>query len=75
MTTSPATLVVPCAGAVATAMLVRTPLMDAERSIAVPLLPKGTETPLRAATVGAAGVATVRLIVAGADVPPGPVAV
>ena len=56
-------------------MLVWTPVIDPLRSIAVPLLLKATETPLRSATVGAAGAATVRLTVPGPEVPPGPVAV
>ena len=71
---SPDTLSEPCVGAV-TAMLVWTPVIDPLRSIAVPLLLKVTETPLRFATVGAAGAATVRLTVPGAEAPPGPVAV
>ena len=73
--TRPVTLVVPCAGAVATAMLDAMPDTELERSTAVPLLLNATATPERAATAGAAGVATVNDTVAGADVPPGPVAV
>ena len=71
----PVTLVVPCAGAVATVMPVETPDTELERSITVPWLLNATATPERAATVGAAGIATVSDTVAGADVPPGPVAV
>ena len=72
---SPATLVVPCAGPLATAMLPCTPLIAALVSMAVPLLPYGTATPLILATEGAAGDPTTMPTVAGAEVPPGPVAV
>ena len=75
MATSPLIVTEPCAGAVATAMAVWTPLIDPERSIAVPALPYGTATPVLLVTLGAGGTATVRLTVADAEVPPGPVAV
>ena len=71
----PETLAVPCAGAVATAMLDATPETEPERSIAVPWLLNATATPERAATTGAGGVATVNDTLAAVDVPPGPVAV
>ena len=75
MTTSPDTTTVPCAGPEATAMLLCAPVIEPARSMAVPELEYGTVTPDRSATAGAAGVPTVRLTVAGAEVPPGPVAV
>ena len=75
MTTSPAIEVVPWLGAETIAMLACTPVIEADRSMAVPLLFHGTATPDRSAATGAAGVATVRVTVATFDVPPGPVAV
>ncbi len=71
--TSPAMLVVPCAGAELTLRLLCTPLTEAVRSIGVAVL--YATLALLAATVGAAGVATVSVTVAAAEVPPGPVAV
>ena len=72
--TKPTTLVVPFVGAVATATLDATPETELLRSIVVAVL-RATFTPERAAAVGATGVAIVRVTLAGADVPPGPVAV
>ena len=69
----PANDTVPCSGAVTIWILVTTPLMCAVRLIADVVL-NSTVTALSAA-VGAGGAATVRLTVAGAEVPPGPVAV
>ena len=68
----PFTVVVPCAGALVTVTPVATPLMEPVRSIAV-AVPVATEM-IFADTVGAPGGPTVKVAVAGGDVPPGPVA-
>lgn len=73
MATLPDTVTVPFVGAVLIAIVLATPVIALVKSMA--LLPlKGTVT-VRATTVGAPGVATTKVTVAGADVPPEPVAV
>ncbi|MNC77992.1 hypothetical protein D3C75_1300960 [compost metagenome] len=56
-----------------TARLECTPVIDVDRSIVWPELSKGTVTLTDDAT-GTAGAWTVTVTVAGAEVPPGPVA-
>ncbi|MNT67027.1 hypothetical protein D3C72_2051390 [compost metagenome] len=56
-------------------MLACTPVIEPDRSMAVPAPLYGIATPLLSAATGAAGAATTTLTVAGAEVPLGPVAV
>ena len=60
--------------AVAIAMEVRTPLIEPDRSTAVPALLNATVTPTRSEATGAAGTATVKETVAVFDTPPAPTA-
>ena len=73
MITFPLIVVNPWIGSDATAMLEYTPEIDAVRSIGVAVF-CGTVTLLPETTGGPGGL-TVMLTVAGAEVPPGPVAV
>ena len=69
----PFTVTLPCCGGTVTETVVATPPIDADKSIAVAVL--NVTVTLFAAAVGAPGVPTSRVAVAGGDVPPGPVAV
>ena len=73
VTTLPATDVVPCAGAATMEILEEIPLICAVRLIGDETLNITVMT--LSTAVGGGGATTVRVTVAGTDVPPGPVAV